>query len=131
MKVTPINITELKPNQIFVFGSNAASIHGAGAARLALKWGAKIGKTGLQGQTYGIDTKDDKIQTLPLNDIQDNINNFLAFARKNPQLEFLVTAIGTGLAGYSVKEIAPLFLNQAIPDNVALPAAFWQYDSLN
>ena len=32
---TPDYITELKPNEIFVFGSNLAGAHGGGAALLA------------------------------------------------------------------------------------------------
>ena len=32
---TPNRITALKPNEIFVFGSNLAGAHGGGAARLA------------------------------------------------------------------------------------------------
>ncbi len=39
MKFTPENITHLEPNQIFVYGANARFRHGAGAAKLALKWG--------------------------------------------------------------------------------------------
>lgn len=33
-------ITHLKENEIFVFGSNYAGIHGKGAAKTALKFGA-------------------------------------------------------------------------------------------
>ena len=34
---TPERITTLKDNQIFVFGSNLAGLHGGGAARFALE----------------------------------------------------------------------------------------------
>ena len=55
---TPYRITELKENQIFVFGSNLAGMHGGGAARLAYdRFGAVWGQgVGLQGQSYGIPT---------------------------------------------------------------------------
>ena len=129
MKVTPNNIKNLKANEVFTYGSNCAGIHGAGAARQALKWGAKMGKDGFSGQTYGISTKDHNIQTLPLSEIQKNIKKFLDFAKSRPELEFLCTAVGCGLAGYTNKDIAPLFLEFPIPDNVALPADFWQWDS--
>ncbi|MBQ9185857.1 MAG: hypothetical protein IJ151_08320 [Bacteroidales bacterium] len=47
---TPERVTELKPNEIFVFGSNLAGAHGGGAARLAYErfgavWGQGVGKT--------------------------------------------------------------------------------------
>ena len=91
MKFTPENIRHLEPNQIFVYGANAAGIHGAGAAKLALRWGAKMGQYGFNGQTYGIPTKDRQIYSLPLNKIQSHVNTFLAFAFTHPEYEFLVT----------------------------------------
>ena len=109
MKFTPENITHLEPNQIFCYGANAAGIHGAGAAKLALRWGAKMGQYGLVGQTYGIPTKDKKINTLPLDKIQVHVDTFLATAFSHPEYEFLVTKIGCGLALYQPKDIAPLF----------------------
>ena len=55
-RITSNRITELHPDEIFVFGSNLEGAHGGGAAYLAWKkWGAIWGQgTGLQGQTYGI-----------------------------------------------------------------------------
>ncbi len=89
MKFTPENIRHLAPNQIFVYGANEAYIHGAGAAKLAMKWGAKYGAAGLVGQTYGIPTKDRQIYTLPLDKIQLHVNTFLSFAFTHPEYEFL------------------------------------------
>jgi hypothetical protein len=125
-KYTPENIKELAPNQIFVFGSNTAGQHGAGAAKLALnKFGAKYGiGRGLQGQSYALPTKDFDIETLPLYDIEINIKEFLDFAIKNPKLEFLVTLIGCGLAGYKSEQIRPFFTSKNIPENVILPIEF-------
>ena len=129
MKYTPENITHLEPNQIFVYGANSAGIHGAGAAKLALKWGAKHGMAGLVGQTYGIPTKDKKIQTLPLDKIQVHVNDFLATAFSHPEYEFLVTKIGCGLALYQPKDIAPLFkiIKTGVFENVILPEEFYKY----
>lgn len=123
MKYTPEYITYLQPNEVFVFGANEAYIHGAGAAKLALKWGAKIGKSGLQGQTYGIPTKDSNIKVLPLPKIKTHIEEFIKFSLSRPDLTFLVTRIGTGLSGYHDKDIAPLFPKD-IPKNIILPASF-------
>ena len=122
MKASPDKITSLKPDEVFVFGSNEAGIHGAGAAKLALKWGAKMGRDGLCGQTYGISTKDRNIKTLPLSRITDYVHEFLWEAETRPHLTFLVTEIGCGLAGYEPKDIAPLFRGAAA--NILLPRRF-------
>ena len=129
MKYTPENITHLAPNQIFCYGANAAGIHGAGAAKLALRWGAKMGQYELVGQTYGIPTKDKKIQTLSLDKIQVHVNDFLATAFSHPEYEFLVTKIGTGLAAIPISDIAPLFkiVKTGVFENVILPEEFYRY----
>jgi len=130
MKFTPENITHLEPNQIFTYGANAAGIHGAGAAKLALQWGAKMGEYGLNGQTYGIPTKDKKIQTLPLDKIQVHVHDFLALAFSHQEYEFLLTKIGCGLALYQPKDIAPLFKTvktTGVFENVILPEEFYKY----
>lgn len=127
MRVTPDNITRLEPNEIFVFGSNHSGRHGKGAAKTALGWGAKWGQAeGLQGRTYGIPTKDASIRrTLTLEEIKPYVDRFIEFAKENPQLRFLVTEIGCGLAGYKPKEIAPLFYQAADVENIYLPQRFW------
>jgi len=124
MRYTPDYITELKEDEVFVFGSNTAGIHGAGAARLANKifgaeWGVGVGIT---GRCYALPTKDDDIWTLPLNRIQEYVTDFLEFAKENPNKIFLTTAIGCGLAGWSPDDIAPMFKNH--PKNVILPKEF-------
>jgi hypothetical protein len=57
-RYTPEIISSLKPNEIFVFGSNLAGVHGGWSARAArLKFGAVKGQgVGLQGQLYAIPT---------------------------------------------------------------------------
>jgi len=129
MKYTPENIRHLAPNQIFCYGANAAGIHGAGAAKLALRWGAKMGQYGLVGQTYGIPTKDHNIRTLPLDKIQVHVNDFFATAFSHPEYEFLLTKIGCGLALYEPKDIAPLFkaIKTGVFDNVILPKEFYDF----
>jgi len=129
MKYTPENITHLEPNQIFVYGANEKGVHGAGAAKLALKWGAKHGMAGLVGQTYGIPTKDKKIQTLPLDKIQVYVDNFFATAFSHTEYEFLVSKIGCGLAGYRPEDIGPLFkiIKTGVFENVILPEEFYRY----
>ena len=124
-RITPDEITELKDNEIFVFGSNEAGIHGMGASCTAKKWGAKAGEHyGMFGRTFAIPTKDVDIQTLPLVDINYYVACFMERACL-PTHIFLVTRIGCGLAGYKDKDIAPMFY-AAIPfENIHLPESFW------
>lgn len=132
MNVTPENITGLKPNEIFVFGSNLAGIHGAGAARLAYeKFGAtRLQGVGMSGQSYALPTKDYRLETLNLKAIEYHIDDLISFALGHPELHFLVTAVGTGLAGLKPEHIAPMFGPvDRIPPNVSLPQSFW--DVLN
>lgn len=114
----------MSSEEIFVFGSNLAGRHGAGAAKFArLYHGAKYGQgVGLQGNSYAIPTKDENIQTLPLECISQYVMQFLYFADANPDLEFCVTPIGCGLAGYTPEQIAPMFRHS--PNNVKLPQEF-------
>lgn len=96
---------------IFVFGSNLAGIHGAGAALFARKFKGAIQGIGegVQGNSYGIPTKDRNIKTLPLEAIQKHVDTFLEYAKQHPDKVFEVTRVGCGLAGYSDKDISPMF----------------------
>lgn len=107
--------------QIFVFGSNLAGRHGKGAALEARnKHGAVYGQgVGMQGCSYGIPTKNEKLNTLPLKDIQGYVEEFIHFAKVKPEWQFNVTRIGCGLAGYTDAQIAPMF--EGAPENCVLP----------
>lgn len=120
---TPDHIITLQPREVFVFGSNEGGRHGKGAAKQAIKFGAVYGQgDGLQGQAYGISTKDRDLRVLPLHRISVKVARFLRFAETRPELTFLVTPIGCGLSRYSPKDIAPMFWDR--PVNVVLPASF-------
>lgn len=95
---------------VFVFGSNLAGRHGKGAALEAVKhWGAEYGTgEGLQGNSYAIPTKDENLKTLPKEDISQGYYKFAKFAASNPDIQFLVTPAGSGLAGYDLEEIKEL-----------------------
>jgi hypothetical protein len=105
---------------VFVFGSNLAGRHGKGAALWAKQHrGAIYGQgEGLQGNSYAIPTKDAKLRSLPLDEIANNICTFLEFALEHPELSFLVTPIGCGLAGYRQEQIKPYF-DLPLPRNCA------------
>lgn len=96
---------------IFVFGSNEAGIHGAGAAARAYKsegavWGIGFGHL---GNSFAIPTKDRQIETLQLETVREYAVRFLDYAENHTYLKFQVTRIGCGLAGFTDAEIAPLF----------------------
>lgn len=115
---TPDNITALTPGQIFVFGSNKQGNHAGGAARIAVdKFGAVWGRgEGLQGDSYAIPTMEGPEK------MGEAVGRFLDYAASHPALVFLVTKVGTGIAGYAVEDVAPLFADHA--PNVVLPAEF-------
>ena len=123
-RITPEFITQLGDNEIFVFGSNLAGMHGGGAAYIALKkFGAKLGQgVGLQGQSYAIPTMQGGVET-----ITPYVDEFIAFAREHPELHFLVTRIGCGIAGFDADEIAPLFRAAKDMENISLPRDFWDH----
>lgn len=114
---------------IFVFGSNIAGRHGAGAAAYAHKFeGAVYGNgVGHHGNSYALPTKDINIQTLDLADVKQFVDLFIQYAELNPELEFKVTRIGCGLAGYKDSEIAPLFNNA--PSNCQFDSVWAGYIS--
>ncbi len=127
MRLADDNIIRLKKNQIFVYGSNLAGIHGKGAAFTAYKkFGATRGRChGLDNNSYGIPTKDEKLNVLPLERIKKYVLNFIWDASNYPELEFMVTAVGTGLSGYKPIDIAPMFRTAMELENVFLPKEFW------
>lgn len=114
-------------DEIFVFGSNLLGVHGKGAARTAVKeYNATYGQgTGLQGNSYAIPTKRTPYETLPVETIKTYVDEFITFAKENPDKQFNLTAIGTGYAGLKVDEIAPMFVNA--PANVRLPLPFAKF----
>ena len=126
-RITPEYIKKLGAKEIFVFGSNQSGRHGKGAAKTALGWGAVWGQAeGMQGRTYGIPTKDSSVlKTLSIDEIKPYVDRFIEFAKTRPDLSFLVTEVGCGLAGLKPKDVAPLFKAAIDQENIHLPARFW------
>lgn len=106
---------------MFVFGSNLAGIHGAGAARVAREQFGAIQGTGAgpQGFAYAIPTKDHDLGVLSLDVIRGYVEEFLVYAKLRPEMTFFVTAVGCGFAGYKPTDIAPMF--QEAPESCNLP----------
>ena len=122
-RVTPNRIDSLGRNEIFVFGSNLQGMHAGGAARTArVKFGAIYGQgVGLQGQSYAIPTMQGGVNT-----IKPYVDEFIRFADCHPEMTFLVTRIGCGIAGFTDAEIAPLFAGAVNVENIHLPQEFWE-----
>ena len=122
-RVTPDFITELKEGEIFVFGSNKEGMYGGGAARIAYKeFGARWGEgVGMTGRCYAIPTMDGSLDI-----IRKHVDDFTEYSAAHPELTFLVTRIGCGIAGWRDSEIAPLFGKASELGNVTLPEEFWK-----
>ncbi|PPC84685.1 MAG: hypothetical protein CTY38_01160 [Methylotenera sp.] len=124
-RTLPIN------NEVFVFGSNTAGRHGAGAALVAKQqFGAVYGQgVGYMANkftgraSYAIPTKGEdskgRLFTLLLPEIKLEVNQFIQFAADHPQMRFFMTRIGCELAGYKDSDIAPMFMDA--PDNIQFP----------
>ena len=113
-------IMYLEPHQIFVFGSNIQGIHGGGAARHARQWGAVQGTSrGRMGQTYAIETRD--LFTgdfLGWEYVAEQLLELIEYAKSLPKYEFLLTPIGTGLAGGKIEDLNRLMLTIQLPENI-------------
>lgn len=112
-------ITELRPNEVFVFGSNLEGNHAGGAAKTAYdKFGAEAGVYfGLTGQSFAIPTCiRPGVPFKSMYDIEPYVEEFLNFAEDHPNLTFLVSPLGTGVARFPLDYIDSLF--EDIPFNV-------------
>lgn len=128
MRYTPDIIKALKPNEIFVYGSNQFSKHGAGSAKAAFEHFGAIyndAPMGLYGQSYGIITKSFTDVDVSLDFIKSQVVSLYHFAELRKDLTFYVTKIGTALAGFNIDQIANLFIEMAFtPSNIILPKEF-------
>ncbi len=120
-RITPYKIKSLKENEIFVFGSNKSGMHGGGAAHFAFEqFGAEWGVgEGLTGRCYALPTMEG------IESFRQAVSTFIECAKQHQDLIFLVTAVGCGIAGYTPKEVAPMFKDAVDVPNVYLPKSFW------
>lgn len=115
-------IKKLKPNQVFVFGSNLNGDHAVGAAKTSFeKFGAVMGQgEGLQGKSYAFPTLDRDFQKLPRVALEASRDRLFKTCKVNSTLQFFLSPVGTGIAGYSVEEMSSLFMYDT-PANLVLP----------
>lgn len=123
-RITPRLVKYLRPNEIFVFGSNIKGRHDGGAARYALDhFGAIYSQAeGPQGHSYAIPTVGVDIE-----EIYKAVQRFIEYARKRSDLIYLVTPIGCGNGGYAPYNIAPMFRDAIRMKNIKFPQEFWDY----
>ena len=114
-------ITSLKPNQIFVFGSNLAGKHYGGAAKQAVDmFGAEYGVgEGLTGRSYAFPTLDEDFKQVSNTVFKAARLHLYKTAQENPDKEFLLTKVGCGIAGFSEDTMKKLFKN--VPSNIRKP----------
>jgi hypothetical protein len=120
-------IQSLSENDIFVFGSNLAGIHGVGAAQAArVYFGAQYGiGEGLTGKCYALPTKDENLNVRSLEDIYNSILKLKVIANENQNKTFYLTRIGQGYAGYTEDQIKPLVISSDLPPNI-IPWWIWE-----
>lgn len=123
MKHTPENINKLDSDQIFVFGSNLAGRHGAGAAKVARElFGAEYGiGEGLTGQSYAFPTLTENFQKVSEFDLLESIENFYHCCESNLDKQFILTKVGCGLAGFTENYMIECFNKYKKPINLILP----------
>jgi hypothetical protein len=126
MTYTPEIVHDLEPHQVILFGSNLSGRHGAGLARVCMeRWGAKLGVAmGPTGRCYAIATVDlQSPEPMTTSFVTQQFRIFLAYAARRPQQEFLVTKIGTGLAGFSMEQMKTMayILSADATPNVIFP----------
>ncbi|MFC2996470.1 hypothetical protein ACFODO_14620 [Acinetobacter sichuanensis] len=117
-------IKSLAEDTVFVFGSNLAGTHQGGAAKIAyLHFGAMKGVgRGWSGQSFAIPTMNEHLQQMPLSQIEHYVDDFKIYTKNHPKTKYFITAVGCGVAGYKVEEIAPMF--KGISHNVIFPSSF-------
>ena len=130
-RITPEVVETLEPNQIFVFGSNKKGRHGAGAALTAVrKFGAKEGVgEGLTGQSYAFPTieKLRPYTRVTLDSFQHSVYKLGKCMEEHPELEFLITPLGLGLAGFKVETVAPMLVPLIKFKNATFPKVVVDY----
>lgn len=85
--------------------------------RFGAVWG--VGE-GLTGRSYALPTMEGP------DNLRKAVERFTNFAREHAGLQFYVTLVGCGIAGYTPEEVAPLFEAAASLGNVNLSLSFWK-----
>ena len=120
-RCTPEIITELKENEVFVFGSKPDGNHKGGAAKIAFeKFGAQRGLgDGFSGQSYAV-----PVHKCHTHEMDKAVKSFVGYAKKHPDKVFYVLPVGCGSAGIDVRVVSEMFSKAMDYDNIYLPRPF-------
>lgn len=120
-RCTPEIITELKENEVFVFGSKPDGNHKGGAAKIAVeKFGAQQGLgEGFSGQSYAI-----PVHKCHTHKMDKAVKTFVGYAKKHSDKVFYVLPVGCGAAGIDVRVVSEMFSIAMDFDNIFLPRQF-------
>lgn len=122
--------SDIPEHGIFVFGSNTEGRHSKGSALVArLEFGAEYGNPqGPQGKSYAIITKDltkNVHPSIPKVYIEIEVINLYHFVHAYPDLLFYVAyGLGRNLNGYTPEEMASMFSEFPIPENMVFEEGF-------
>lgn len=120
-RFTPNHVFSLRPQQIFVFGTDTRGSQRYGAAGMACKnFGAQIGVVeGPTGSCYALPTKGFQFEYF-----EKAVKRFKEYVESHPHNIFLITPVGCGHAGFNVNDVASLFKEYVSYENVMLPKLF-------
>jgi len=133
-----VKLEDLGASDVFVFGSNILGHHGSGSARYAYdngiaEYGVGQGFGYAQSESpmvclsYALPTLSAPGQVLSLHQIRAAFEMFIVTAVAFPEWTFYLTAVGTGVAGFSHEQIARTFVLACsrqeffIPTNIIFP----------
>lgn len=117
----PNDISNLKVNDILVFGSKPNGIHESGAAKKAVeKFGAIQGLgEGFSGKSYAI-----PVHKYKTHKMDEAVKKFIGFAKTHSDLSFYVLPVGCGSAGMNVRCVSEMFSSAINVENIFLPSLF-------
>lgn len=120
-RCTPEIITELKENEVFVFGSKPDGNHKSGAAKIAVeKFGARQGLgEGFCGQSYAI-----PVHKYHTHKMDKAVKSFVGYAKTHSDKAFYVLPVGCGSAGIDIRVVSEMFSKAMDYDNIYLPRQF-------
>lgn len=120
-RCTPEIITELKENEVIVFGSKPDGNHKSGAAKIAFeKFGAQQGLgEGISGQSYAI-----PVHKYHTHKMDKAVKSFVGYAKTHADKIFYVLPVGCGSAGIDIRVVSEMFSKAMDYDNIYLPRPF-------
>lgn len=114
-----------RQDSFFIKAMSAPPLSEVRIGKWAIYGVARGYQRGREGASYAIPTvtKPGRKRSIPLADIQRDVDDFIKYAIDHPDVRFYVTELGCNLAGWTPSEIASLFGMPNI-SNISLPKSF-------